>query len=246
MSWLKRLLGSKDDTDTQPNNAPNIIAEDDPRVTEGQDLVQAHWESVGKVDDDVVTYLVNPMFQGAPAWPNTRQAYRVIRTPGSLIIASDGLSDPFVGTDRDGESGFGMEVFIEIDGAQDRSFDEISSSPEFKLIECVAQNMAGHGGVAPLIDQMGVLSMAVPVSEMPGDGWLDQNGQVGVLIGLAAEGRSARLDLPFGPVRILAVTPLRPAETAIVVTGTEARNDIADRLMDSPSRHRFDPVRPAV
>jgi hypothetical protein len=26
-----------------------------------------------------------------------RQAYRVVRTPASLIITSDGLSDPFVG-----------------------------------------------------------------------------------------------------------------------------------------------------
>ncbi|WP_308721347.1 hypothetical protein [Komagataeibacter xylinus] len=95
-----------------------IIAENDPRIAAGQDRVQAYWKTIGAVDDDVISYMINPMFSGAPAWPNTRQAYRVIRTAGSLIVASDGLSDPFVGTDMTDTSGFGLEVYLEIMGAE--------------------------------------------------------------------------------------------------------------------------------
>ena len=60
-----------------------------------QNAMQRYWESIGSVDSDVLTYVINPMFQGAPPWPNTRQAYRLVRTDDTLIIASDGLADPF-------------------------------------------------------------------------------------------------------------------------------------------------------
>ena len=41
------------------------------------------------------------MFRGGPSWPNTRQAYMVARWDHALLLAGDGLSDPF---DDDGES----------------------------------------------------------------------------------------------------------------------------------------------
>ena len=31
--------------------------------------MQRYWESIGSVDSDVLTYVINPMFQGAPPWP---------------------------------------------------------------------------------------------------------------------------------------------------------------------------------
>ena len=39
---------------------------------------------------------VNPALLGGPKWPALRQAFRVVkRSNGNVIMASDGLSDPF-------------------------------------------------------------------------------------------------------------------------------------------------------
>ncbi|KKR30268.1 hypothetical protein A2715_03225 [Candidatus Woesebacteria bacterium RIFCSPHIGHO2_01_FULL_39_32] len=57
------------------------------------------WAAVGKVDSDVFAPLINPAFSGGPKWPSLRQAYRkIVTNDGVLIIASDGLSDPFEDT----------------------------------------------------------------------------------------------------------------------------------------------------
>jgi len=38
----------------------------------------------------------NPALLGGPKWPALRQAFRVVRRKtGNVILASDGLSDPF-------------------------------------------------------------------------------------------------------------------------------------------------------
>ena len=54
------------------------------------------WQQLGTVDPDVLGHIINPAFMGGPRWPALRQAFRVVRRPnGNVIIASDGLSDPF-------------------------------------------------------------------------------------------------------------------------------------------------------
>ena len=100
---------------TPPGGEPpdDGIGEDDPRIEAGYWRRQVYWDAIGPSDGDFLTYLINPQFQGAPAWPNTRQAYRVVRPAGRLIIASDGLSDPFVGTNLTDRQGFGCQVYIE-------------------------------------------------------------------------------------------------------------------------------------
>lgn len=248
MSWLKRLFGKaeaeENDKDSQvtaePSKSASWISGDDPRASEGQDRVLAYWKAVGSVEDNVVSYIVNPMFLGAPAWPNTRQAYRVIRTDDSMIIASDGLSDPFVDSENDTSSGFGLEVFIEILDAQDLSFDKIMGSPEFNLIELVAQNIAGHGGIAELLDEVGVLSMAVPISHRFPEHWHDTDGQVGVLLGLPVPKREKQIDLPFGPCRFVAVTPILPVELQAVAGSKQERDVIAKKYSKSAPGWRFD------
>ncbi|MEZ5869155.1 MAG: hypothetical protein R3D46_12250 [Defluviimonas denitrificans] len=252
MSWWKRLLGGKGAAgretaaplaETAAEAGAPVIGEDDPRIAAGHARLDACWRAIGAVDDDVIGYLINPMFQGAPAWPNTRQAYRVIRTEDSLILASDGLADPFVGTSMDDASGLGLEVFLETTGAQGRPFDDIRASGDFALIEMVAQNMAAHGGVAGLLDRMGVLSMALPLGGQAPEGWADENGDMGVLLGLPVPGREGRVALPFGPVRLVAATPLRPAELAAAAASGEARAALAADLAATPAGHRFDRAR---
>ncbi|MBW8879925.1 MAG: hypothetical protein JF615_00485, partial [Asticcacaulis sp.] len=125
--------------------ADDVIADTDPRIESGSARVRAYWDAIGPSDSDVITYLVNPQFMGAPEWPNMRQAFRVVRPAGSLIIASDGLADPFIGTDITDRQGFGCEVYIEVPYFAGAGFDALRDSWAFALIEAVAQNVADRG-----------------------------------------------------------------------------------------------------
>lgn len=57
---------------------------------------EAMWKRVGSLEPMVLSHTVNPASTGGPKWPAHRQAFRVIKRPnGNVILASDGLSDPF-------------------------------------------------------------------------------------------------------------------------------------------------------
>ncbi|MGL4236259.1 suppressor of fused domain protein [Tabrizicola sp.] len=253
MSWWKKLLGRPSADEKKPaspepdKSGELIIANDDPRIAEGHARMDAYWATIGKSDSDLIAYLINPQFHGAPAWPNMRQAFRIVRRADSLIIASDGLSDPFVGTDVTDASGFGMEVFIELPGQQDMSFDAIRDSAAFSLIESVARNMANMGGLGDRLDRYGVLSMDIPSNSGFGDGWTNDEGFTGILIGVPAPDREMQVALPFGPVRIVPVTIISQSELAYLVAGgAEARTELARRLAAAGTGHLSDPARATV
>ncbi len=182
--------------------------------------------------------MINPQFQGTPAWPNTRQAYRVVRPPKSLIIASDGLSDPFVGTDITGQQGFGCEVYIEAPELAGADFETLRASWAFALIELLAQNVAHAGGLSLQIERYGVLSMELPLGGRFPPDWLTPGGTVGCLINLPVAGRPARIDMPFGPVDICCVTLLTGGETCeIAGGGRQAREALAAGLAQTRGGH---------
>ena len=58
---------------------------------------EAVWQQLGVLEPMFLSHLVNPALStGAPKWPSKRQAFRLVRRPnGNVILASDGLSDPF-------------------------------------------------------------------------------------------------------------------------------------------------------
>lgn len=55
------------------------------------------WQELGTVEPLVLNDSANPALLGGPKWPALRQAFRVVRPRmgGNVILASDGLSDPF-------------------------------------------------------------------------------------------------------------------------------------------------------
>ena len=57
---------------------------------------EAVWQQLGSLEPLVLSHLVSPTLSGGPKWPALRQAFRLVRRPnGNIILASDGLSDPF-------------------------------------------------------------------------------------------------------------------------------------------------------
>jgi hypothetical protein len=222
-----------------------MISQDDPRIEAGYRSLQAYWGEIGPSDPDVISYLLNPQFQGKPAWPNMRQAYRIVRPPGALIIASDGLSDPFVGSDIEDHNGFDMEVFIETSDIAGADFAAIRGSWVFSLIENFAMNVAAWGGIAPQLRRQGLMS-----TEFPSDGilpadWLSQDKSAGFLINMPAVGRRHEVAMPLAPVLIVCLTLLRPLELAHIASGgAGARREIAARLAAAGYGHRCSLARP--
>lgn len=224
-----------------------MIDDDDPRIAETHRAIAAYWDAIGPSDSDVISYLINPMFQGKPEWPNTRQAYRVVRPEGALIIASDGLADPFVGTDDESASGFGMEVYLETPDLVGAGFEDIRASWAFALIEAFAMNVADWGGIAPQLRQHGVMSTELPgLDDLPGD-WASPTGAAGLLINASSEGRAPSLAAPLGPVLMTPVTLLRPDELAFVAEGgAAARAELTKRLASRGWAHRSSLSRSSV
>lgn len=201
----------------------------------------AFWDTVGISDDDLISYAVNPQFMGAPSWPNTRQAYRIVRTGDSLIISSDGLSDPFPTSDgRSANCGYEMEVFIEIPGWQNRNFEQVQNSWAFSAIELFAQNTAGAGGFLSQLEKHGVMSMELPLSRGP-VGWAGERGNIGALIDVPlAPGMNLIKGLPGGrPARLVPLTLIQPKELTICVKGgARARKVLSNDLIAAGVGHR--------
>jgi hypothetical protein len=241
MKWFTR--GSKGSAPAEPPRAapPGVIAPDDPRIAEGHARLDRHWAGVGRPDPDLISYAVNPQFSGAPDWPNTRQAFRVIRRQDALILASDGLSDPFVGTGITDRSGLSLEVFAEFPGFQDLSQRDLVEDWRFGLVEMVARNLADWGGLQPQLDRLGVMSAEFPAFDGFPEPWVTEGGSFGVLFGLPVPGWGTRLDLPFGPVRLVPVTLLHPQELATVASGgATGRAAVAAALAGAGVGHRTD------
>ena len=104
-----------------------------------------------------------------------RQAWRVIRRADSIIIASDGLSDPFEDDDDVFvPRGHLLQVCIEAPLA---AFDgaPVQASWLFDVIYQVSQNVADHGSIDLLLQRHGSVSMALdvrqPVSKTKTNRW---------------------------------------------------------------------------
>ncbi|MGK5011090.1 hypothetical protein [Janthinobacterium sp. MDB2-8] len=208
----------------------------------------AFYATLGVMDADVLAPLVNPAFMGGPRWPSLRQAWRVIRRPGSIVIASDGLSDPFEDDDDVFvPRGHLLEVCIEAPLA---AFDgqEVAQSWLFDLIYQVSQNVADHGSIDLLLQRHGSVSMVLDLQDAP-KGLEDDNEQVGVLLAQGTATLPPTFDTPYGEVMLLTITVLQPAELAYISEAedkAQSRRDLAAALATSPTGHLSVAKRPAV
>ena len=208
----------------------------------------AFYASLGDVDADVLAPLVNPAFMGGPRWPSLRQAWRVIRRADTVILASDGLSDPFEDDDDVFvPRGHLLEVCIE---APLSAFDgqAVAQSWLFDAIYQVSQNVADHGSIDLLVQRHGSVSMVLDVQEAP-TGLEDEHGQVGVLLAQGTATIPPSFDTPYGEVMLLTATVLQPAELAHIGNAADkaqSRRDLAAALAASPTGHLSVAQRPAV
>src|SRR5476649_1427459 len=96
MNFFKKLFGAAKkpeaeatlSTPVDPVETPADAANMAARIA-SEECLDRHWQAVGTVERDVLTYMISPSFTGGPHWPSTRQAYRVVRRDGSIVLATE-------------------------------------------------------------------------------------------------------------------------------------------------------------
>ncbi|MFO1063910.1 MAG: hypothetical protein U0892_08615 [Pirellulales bacterium] len=190
--------------------------------------------SLGTVSPDVLAPLINPSLMGGPAWPDLRQAWRVIRRTSGIAIMSDGLADPFDDTDEP-NCGFELEAIAE---TNDTLPTQLEASWLFDLVYGISQQCAHHGGVAEIVDDLGVVSLELPVGESL-KALATENERVGVLLGVEADNIPRYIELPGGTALIMTATLILPSELEfIIANGQEGRTHLARRLAEAGIHHR--------
>lgn len=106
----------------------------------------------------MLTYLISQAFSGGAQWPSTRQAYRIVRRGEAIILATEGLCNPFDDVQGMG-NGFEMELFLESADIPEHArgkpgeVDPLKGSWAFELIEHVAATVADAGCIVRQIEQ---------------------------------------------------------------------------------------------
>ena len=253
MSWLKKLFGREDDRRGPdapvPLASPTGPGPDDPEPeapevdeAELQRMIEeafaargAFYARLGDVHPDVIAPMINPSFMGGPRWPAMRQAWRVVRRPGSTIVASDGLSDPF----DDDLTPLGFRVEVCAESAESFSdTGEVIRSWLCSLVRQVSQ-LAAQGRLYDALERYGILSTIVQGDGAP-EKALNEQGMVGVIIGFPTPEIPPEIELPEGKVRLLVLKTLFPSELAYLESHEDmaaARQTLVARLLEQPGAH---------
>lgn len=271
MDFLKKLFKSSKPGDTALREEPgNSAASSNDDVAESSqadtaedaadqaarqassECLDRHWRSVGSVEQDVLGHVISPSFLGGPDWPSTRQAYRIVRRGDSVIIATDGLSDPFDGAPELG-NGFEMELFLETGDLAEGTRGEVGDvtplmrSWALDVMRTVAGTVADAGGITHQLEDYGVLSVELPgASEAPHlsdqipTRFVTEDDCVGVLVGGPAPDFATRLeDMPLSPVTLVPVVLITAAELEHVrMGGRKAREALVQQLTAAGHGHR--------
>lgn len=271
MDFLKKLFKSSKPGDTALREEPgNSVASSNDDVAESSqadtaedtadqaarqassECLDRHWRSVGSVEQDVLGHVISPSFLGGPDWPSTRQAYRIVRRGDSVIIATDGLSDPFDGAPELG-NGFEMELFLETGDLAEGTRGDVGDvtplmrSWAFDVMRTVAGTVADAGGITHQLEDYGVLSVELPgASEAPHlidqipTRFVTEDDCVGVLVGGPAPDFATRLeDMPLSPVTLVPVVLITAAELEHVrMGGRKAREALVQQLTAAGHGHR--------
>lgn len=184
-------------------NLDDVIDETD------DDRVQA-WSQWGAVDSDVLTHLINPSLTGGPRWPAMRQSFRTARKDGMVLVASNGLSDPW--DDGRDENGFGLEFFA----ITSDPLDTVPGSWLWDIVWQMSQFAAKRGDLAELLDDMGLLSTElydVGIPERHRSRFVNADGRVGVMLGMIEDPLPSSIDGPLSEIRLVNVK--LPARTRL-------------------------------
>jgi hypothetical protein len=191
------------------------------------ELRDSLWKSIGEVDPDVMTHIINPAFMGGPAWPSLRQAFMTINPPDRTILASDGLSDPYDDMDTNAGNapynGFGMEVYV----SSEKLNVPVNTTWQFQLLYQAAQLVADQGNMVNLINDLTYITTEFYNVDVPAE-FRNADNRVGAIIGLPDPVIPGEVVLSLEPVKLINIKLLTLAELEYVISnGAEGRSRLA-------------------
>jgi hypothetical protein len=191
---------------------------------------RAVWKSLGTLDELAVA----PR-GGSNELPAYRLRWRIIhRDAGSLLLVSDGLSDPFIAR-MEPSVGFGLELALETEPAE-LPLDAIGRSWPYLLLKRVSKEVVAHEHVREG-SKAGLLALEVGGKGMPAS-LVTREGRVGVLLGQESRTLPRQFPTPFGDVRLVTAKALLPAELEYVLKrGADGAAELARRFSENGEEH---------
>ncbi len=203
---------------------------EDPKLLESFQARTSFWSSIGQLDPDVLAPIINPSFTGGPKWPSLRQSFRkIVLNDNSVILASDGLSDPFPPESGKTVNGFEHEFYIHSDSLP----DQVNLSWQFDMLNQMCQLAAANGGVRGQIDKYRYISVELVVKNIPPQ-FVSPQGRVGVLLGIPSKIIPDVVKLPLSEMKLISIILLSLKELDLVAQkGAEGRSFLAEKLISS-------------
>ena len=168
---------------------------------------------------------------GGPRWPALRQAFCVVRRARVVLVASDGLSDPFdAGEGPADQNGLGLECFA----MSDEPIDEVAGSWLFDLVWQLSQFAADRRDLAALLADLGLMTtelydVGIPVEYRTR--FVNPEGRVGVLFGLVEPPIPAAVVGPLSSIRLVSAKLLTLEELAFAMDrGPAGRRHLAQQF----------------
>ena len=193
------------------------------------------WNRFGKLDDTVISFIINPGFMGGSMWPGIRQAYVASRRSDAVLLATDGLADPYTESDAPRVNGHGVEYYAITTDPELVNYEiitDLAGTWLYTLVSGMAELTCQRPGVGEALDRFGTMSVELNPSAIPDeyrDTFVTSRGGVGALINLTDESTvPAALDGPWSTIRLVNLKLLTAAETDFIATGDPQR-DIANR-----------------
>ncbi|PEA55820.1 hypothetical protein CON64_04060 [Bacillus pseudomycoides] len=211
-------------------------------LEQSSEMRRQFWKTIGEVDDDILTHLINPIFTGGPKWPATRQGFMRIQKEETVILASDGLSDPFDTFEETGDNekynGYGLEFYIECDDPILRDdLEEVKRHWAFQLLYEMSQNAANAGNIISLFQKYKILSIEFSEIEVP-EQYLLEDNMVGVLLGVPSPSIKQNIELPYEQVQLVSMKVLTKDELQYILEyGAEGRLQLAEKCKETGSYH---------
>lgn len=197
-----------------------------------------HWSSVGKTDTDCLAQAIPSRFlAGIPVWPSGRETFLVIRRATTIVLATDGMSDPDEGVFAK-RNGLGIELFIE---APAHELAAPIGSSYLHVLTQAARNLVDNPEFLERWPKFQILSMALPAPD--GEQRLvDTDGNHIVFFGMPGYDLSAVITgMPLSPTRVMAVTLVHPADFAKVASlGSAGRQKLAAAMAAAGFSHTSD------
>ncbi len=240
--WLRKLFGAK--AQAVGELGPGRMASLAERSAEARGRF---WAALGPASDRILS--------SAPAglrWPGGHEAYRLIHRGNALLLATDGLSDPF-----DAEAtvnGFEIELFVEGPG-EGASTPVAGDGWMLEVLRRVAAIVAEEQGILGPLERHGPIALeltnvsasAAIAARLPAH-FLTADDVLGVMIGGPDPDFETQIaDMPLSPVRVVPVVLLTAAELGEIRAGdSDTRDGVLAALQATGVGHCSDLLRESI